>query len=172
MPNPAAAELSDRVIATPLGPMLARSDGHALRALTFLDAPAAADAPTPPAAHAILDRLEVELAAYFAGTLRAFTIPFAPVGTPFQHAVWNALVQIPAGRTRSYAAVAAAIGRPSATRAVARANATNPLAIVIPCHRVIGRDGTLTGYAGGLNRKQRLLDLERAGCPEPASLFG
>ena len=83
------------------------------------------------------------------------------MGTPFQLKVWRALRRIPAGRTRSYSELAACIGRPEAVRAVARANGDNRLAIIVPCHRVIGADGKLTGYGGGLWRKQRLLDLER-----------
>lgn len=111
--------------------------------------------------HAILDRAERELAAYFTGTLRRFTIPLAPEGTPFQRAVWAALATIPFGETRSYSDVARAVGRPRAVRAVGAANGRNPLALVLPCHRVIGVSGALTGYAGGLDRKEWLLAHER-----------
>lgn len=107
-----------------------------------------------------LEVLERELASYFAGALQEFTVPVAPVGTDFQRAVWAELRRIPYGTTISYATLAERIGRPTACRAVAGANGDNRLAIVIPCHRVIGKDGTLTGYGGGLWRKQRLLELE------------
>lgn len=109
----------------------------------------------------LLDRAIDEMDEYFAGKRIAFDIPLAPEGTPFQHEVWNALRAIPFGETRSYMDVAAAIGKPRAVRAVGAANGRNPLGIVVPCHRVIGADGSLTGYAGGMERKKFLLDLER-----------
>lgn len=103
------------------------------------------------------------LDAYFAGDLAALErIEVEPFGTPFQDAVWRALRRVPAGATASYAAIARAIGRPTACRAVGAANGANPIPIVVPCHRVIGTDGTLTGYAGGLERKRWLLAHERA----------
>lgn len=102
-----------------------------------------------------------ELRAYFAGELRQFSLPLAPVGTPFQLDVWNALRAIPYGETRSYGELAARIGRPSAVRAVGAANGANPLPIVVPCHRVIGSNGSLTGFGGGIPLKQALLELER-----------
>ena len=108
----------------------------------------------------IHDRLGVELAEYFTGVRRHFETPMLVPGTPFQVTVWSGLQLIPFGETRSYAQQAAAIGKPEAVRAVARANGANRIAILIPCHRVIGADGKLTGYGGGLWRKQRLLDLE------------
>jgi methylated-DNA-[protein]-cysteine S-methyltransferase len=101
-----------------------------------------------------------QLAEYFAGHRRVFDLPLAPRGTPFQRAVWQALGTIPFGGTCSYADVAERIGRPGAARAVGAANGRNPIAIIVPCHRVIGRDGSLTGYAAGLARKRRLLDHE------------
>lgn len=97
---------------------------------------------------------------YFAGARRAFDLPLDPSGTPFQLAVWAALRTIPYGETRSYRDIALQIGRPTALRAVARASAANPLPIVVPCHRVIGADGALRGYAGGLALKRALLELE------------
>jgi methylated-DNA-[protein]-cysteine S-methyltransferase len=100
--------------------------------------------------------------AYFAGELERFDLPLAPHGTPFQRGVWDAVSAIPYGRTASYSEIAAAVGRPSACRAVGAANGRNPLAIVVPCHRVVGAAGALTGYGGGLERKRALLDLERA----------
>ncbi len=110
---------------------------------------------------AITDRLEGELAEYFSGHRAAFTLRLSPLGTPFQRQVWDALQRIPAGETVSYASLAACIGRPEAARAVAAANGANPVALLIPCHRVIGADGQLTGYGGGIWRKERLIALER-----------
>jgi methylated-DNA-[protein]-cysteine S-methyltransferase len=103
-----------------------------------------------------------QLDAYFSGGLTVFSLPLRPAGTDFQRAVWKALLDIPYGRTQSYAGIASALGRPRACRAVGMANSKNPLSIIIPCHRVIGSDGSLTGYAGGLDRKKFLLGLEAA----------
>jgi len=103
-----------------------------------------------------------QLAEYFAGARHAFDLPLAPRGTGFQRLVWHALVAIPYGETRSYGQLAHAIGRPAAARAVGAANAKNPLAIVVPCHRVIGASGDLTGYAGGMDAKRWLLAHEHA----------
>lgn len=103
-----------------------------------------------------------EFDAYFAGRLQRFTLPLAAHGTAFQQAVWQALCDIPYGETRSYGDIARAIGKPSASRAVGAANGRNPLSIIVPCHRVIGQNGSLTGYAGGLEIKKVLLELE--GC--------
>jgi methylated-DNA-[protein]-cysteine S-methyltransferase len=102
-----------------------------------------------------------QLGEYFAGRRKAFELELAPVGSEFQHKIWALLVGIPFGETRSYGQLAKVIGEPNASRAVGRANATNPIPIVVPCHRVIGASGTLTGYAGGLEAKRILLDLER-----------
>ncbi|MGN5237139.1 methylated-DNA--[protein]-cysteine S-methyltransferase [Rhodococcus sp. SJ-3] len=111
-----------------------------------------------------------QLREYFDGTRTTFTIPLAPAGTEFQHTVWAALRAIEFGTTSTYGEVAAAIGRPTAVRAVAAANARNPLSIVVPCHRVIGSSGKLTGYAGGVERKLFLLEQEKriAHAPTPA----
>ncbi len=106
-----------------------------------------------------------QLRAYFAGELRTFDLPLAPSGTPFQLLVWEELRAIPYGRTRSYGEMAKRIGRPAASRAVGAANGANPLAILVPCHRVIGGNGSLTGFGGGLPAKQTLLDLEQANGP-------
>lgn len=102
-----------------------------------------------------------QLTAYFSGTRRTFDLPLSPCGTPFQTAVWQALCAIPYDEKRTYGEIAAAIGRPNACRAVGMACHVNPIAIVIPCHRVIGKSGSLTGYAGGLAVKQFLLSLEQ-----------
>ena len=102
-----------------------------------------------------------QLGEYFAGQRDAFDLPLAPTGTDFQRQVWGALAEIPYGETRSYGQIATAIGRPGAARAVGMANSRKPFSIVVPCHRVVGAGGSLTGYAGGAERKQFLLDLER-----------
>lgn len=109
----------------------------------------------------LLREAAVQLAAYFKGTLRAFELPLAPQGTAFARRVWAELLQIPYGETRSYGQIAERIGAPQAARAVGSANHRNPIAIVIPCHRVIGADGRLTGYGGGLDKKEFLLALEQ-----------
>lgn len=108
------------------------------------------------------------LAAYFEGRLRAFTVPLDLRGTPFQRQVWEALCHIPFGEVRTYAEIAELLGRPRATRAVGAANGANPVALIVPCHRVIGSNGSLTGYAGGLALKRFLLEHERQH-REPAS---
>jgi O-6-methylguanine DNA methyltransferase len=113
-----------------------------------------------PGESAIIAQLRRELDEYFGGARREFAIPLYAPGTPFQMKVWNELLRIPVGTTTTYARVASAIGHPTAVRAVARANGDNRIAILIPCHRVIGSDGSLTGYGGGLSRKKKLLDLE------------
>jgi methylated-DNA-[protein]-cysteine S-methyltransferase len=107
---------------------------------------------------------------YFAGSRRAFDLVLAPRGTVFQQAVWQALQRIPYGSTTNYRALAESLGKPGGSRAVGRANATNPIAIVVPCHRVIGANGSLTGYAGGLPIKARLLTLEGATLPLPLQM--
>jgi methylated-DNA-[protein]-cysteine S-methyltransferase len=104
-----------------------------------------------------------QLGEYFAGTRTEFTVPVAPSGTPFQRAVWRELTTIPYGQTRTYGEIARTLGGPKLTRAVGAANGRNPISIVVPCHRVVGSDGSLTGYAGGLPRKRFLLDLEARG---------
>ena len=110
--------------------------------------------------HAATDQVNAELNAYFAGDSAEFATPLALHGSAFTRDVWAALRRIPAGETRSYGQIARELDKPKAVRAVARANGANQLAIVIPCHRVIGADGSLTGYGGGLWRKQRLIELE------------
>ena len=154
-------------LATPLGPMRAVFDGPALVELAFVDASVnapvtgPAQVPTPVASH--LAALQAALDAYFSRRDVPFVVPLAPAGTPFQREVWSALRDIPYGATASYAEIARRIGRPRAVRAVGAANARNPIAICVPCHRVIGTDGSLTGYAGGLERKRALLALEARG---------
>lgn len=148
----------------PIGRLLLCAEAGALTDLRFTDGPQAA---TPPAdsvedtAYPVLAMGCTQLAEYFAGVLTHFNLPLAPKGTPFQKKVWARLARIPFGKTVSYADVAYDLGNPAAVRAVGAANGRNPISIVVPCHRVIGRDGTLTGYAGGLERKRFLLELER-----------
>ncbi len=148
------------VLESPIGELLLTGDGAAISGLHTMPRPVA------PALARRDDRAFAEAAeqlrSYFAGELEAFDLPLAPVGTPFQRRVWDALREVPYGETVTYAELAVAVGRPGAARAVGHANGRNPIAVVIPCHRVIGSDGTLTGYAGGLERKRALLDLERA----------
>lgn len=110
----------------------------------------------------VLEALQAELDRYFEGRLRSFGVPLAADGTPFQEAAWGWLRSIPYGETRTYVEGAAGVGRRSAVRAFARANGDNRLAILVPCHRILGSDGDLTGYGGGLWRKRALLDLEEA----------
>ncbi|MFF0199733.1 methylated-DNA--[protein]-cysteine S-methyltransferase [Streptomyces sp. NPDC005017] len=104
---------------------------------------------------------EEQLQAYFAGELKEFNLELRLHGTPFQRSVWEQLVRIPYGETRSYGQLADALGNPNASRAVGLANGKNPVSLIVPCHRVVGADGSLTGYGGGIARKQRLLDFER-----------
>ncbi|MEV6246586.1 methylated-DNA--[protein]-cysteine S-methyltransferase [Streptomyces sp. NPDC051742] len=111
-----------------------------------------------------------QLDAYFAGELTEFDLPLHLIGTPFQVRVWEQLLRIPYGETRTYGELAEELGNPAASRAVGLANGKNPVGIIVPCHRVIGAGGGLTGYGGGLDRKQRLLAFE-SGTPEPAGLF-
>jgi AraC family transcriptional regulator, regulatory protein of adaptative response / methylated-DNA-[protein]-cysteine methyltransferase len=157
--------------ATPLGPVLAGTTEHGVCLLEFTDRRMLEtqlrrlmqrlNCVYAPGSSNIAAQLERELDAYFAGTLREFSVPVHTHGSEFQERVWLALRAIPPGETRSYAEQARMIGAPSAVRAVARANGDNRVAIIIPCHRVIGADGRLTGYGGGLWRKQWLLDHER-----------
>lgn len=149
-------------IATPLGPLTLAATARGLAAALF-DAqrhhPGELPAPENPA-HPVLAQAAREFAEYFAGRRRHFTVPLDPQGTPFQQQVWRALLAIAPGRTTSYGALAAQLGRPAAARAVGAAVGRNPVSIIVPCHRVVGSDGALTGYAGGLPRKQALLSLE------------
>jgi len=166
------ALLSASWIDTPLGAMIAVCDNGFLHLLEFPERKALPNelkrlsrfskGSIGLGRTAITDQIELELARYFDGTSADFQTPLAFHGSPFTQQVWQALQTIPAGQTRSYSEVAAEIGRPTATRAVARANGANQIALVVPCHRVIGVDGALTGYGGGLWRKQRLIEFERA----------
>jgi methylated-DNA-[protein]-cysteine S-methyltransferase len=145
-------------VGSPLGELLLTGDGRALTGVYMDGAPGAGWRRDP----AALREAAAQLRAYFAGELRDFDLPLAPRGTPFQQEVWAALREIPYGKTITYAELAAAVGRAGAARAVGAANGRNPISVVIPCHRVIGAGGALTGYGGGLGRKRLLLDLEAA----------
>jgi methylated-DNA-[protein]-cysteine S-methyltransferase len=133
-----------------------------LRAIQFdLEPPAGGPPGGPSPQNPLLDEALSQLRAYFAGRLREFQLPLSLAGTDFQVQVWRQLQTIPYGETCSYSAIAQAIGRPLAVRAVGTANGANPIPIVVPCHRVIGANGKLVGYGGGLPLKKRLLELER-----------
>jgi methylated-DNA-[protein]-cysteine S-methyltransferase len=157
-------------IETPIGPLLAVADDDGgLRRIFFPDRRGRAH---PPEGGWVRDprpfrALRAQLGEYFAGRRRSFSLTLAPDGTEFQRATWQALTEIPYGETVSYAELARRIGRPAASRAVGAANGANPLPIVVPCHRVIGADGSLTGFGGGLPIKRALLELEGAECVAP-----
>lgn len=161
------------LLETPLGPMLAAATDDAICRLEFADRRRLEKSyvelrhrfhlPVLPGENAVLQKLQRELRDYFAGKRKTFTVPLRMCGTAFQERVWRELIRIPYGRTESYQAVAAKIGSPNAIRAVARANATNHLYLLVPCHRVIGKNGALSGYGGGVWRKRMLLELERTG---------
>lgn len=150
---------------TPVGRLLLAGDAAGLRRVHFQSGPS----PLRPPAQWHKDAAPFaparrQLEEYFGGTRRAFTLPLAPVGTEFQLAVWQALKAIPYGDTLSYAELARRVGREGSARAVGLANGANPLPIIVPCHRVIGSDGSLTGFGGGLDIKRALLMLEGAAC--------
>lgn len=145
-------------ITSPLGPLTLREEGGTLVEIAFADLAAAEETP-------LLRMAAQQLGEYFSGLRRTFNLPLSPRGTAFQQAVWAALQEIPYGQTRTYAGVARALERPRACRAVGGACHLNPLPIVVPCHRVVGAGGRLTGYAGGLARKEALLRLERSPAP-------
>jgi methylated-DNA-[protein]-cysteine S-methyltransferase len=161
------------VVRSPIGPLTLTAEAGALTAVAFETPAGYADgafagvivgavsgAAPPPPVSPVLAEASRQLAAYFAGERREFDLSLRPKGTPFQLTVWEALRRIPYGETVTYGELAATVGRPTAARAVGGANHRNPLAIVVPCHRVIGADGTLTGYAGGLSAKAALLAIE------------
>ncbi|MEO0815299.1 MAG: methylated-DNA--[protein]-cysteine S-methyltransferase, partial [Myxococcota bacterium] len=156
---------------TALGPMIAVADDTSLHLLEFADRRALGGelrrlrtrmGELSIGRTRVIDGLEAELEAFFAGRDANFETPVAWHGTELQRAVWAALLEIPVGETRSYRQIAEQIGRPTAFRAVARANGANTLAIVVPCHRVVGSDGSLTGYGGGIWRKKKLIAIERS----------
>ena len=153
-----------RHVDSPVGPLLVAASEQALAAIEFRDNrhPVRRDRTWQPGDNAVLRETERQLGEYFAGARRAFDLPLAPHGTPFQQAVWTMLATIPYGATWSYGQLARRIGKPAAVRAVGAANGRNPIPIVLPCHRVLGADGSLTGFGGGLPTKAFLLRLEGA----------
>jgi AraC family transcriptional regulator of adaptative response/methylated-DNA-[protein]-cysteine methyltransferase len=163
-------------IETPIGPMVAAANDHGVCFLEFADRRGLEGTCNDmrkrfkvavlPGENVVLKQLREELAKYFAGELRKFSVPVFVRGTPFQENVWRELQKISFGKTASYEEIATRVGNSRAVRAVARANGTNRICILIPCHRVIGKDGTLTGYGGGVWRKRLLLELEKRGGSE------
>ena len=149
---------------TPLGPLVLAASDKGLTGAWF-DAQKHFAGPAPDWRrdddHPVLREAIRQLAGYFAGTRQRFDLPCDPRGTPFQHAVWRSIAAVPYGEVVTYAALAALAGMPGAARAAGAATGRNPLSIIVPCHRIVGSDGSLTGYAGGLDRKKRLLALER-----------
>ena len=175
---------AQRVMATPIGPLTLVADEIGLRAVTWPDedgsrvglagrlkeAPAGdrgSDVPPNSRAEAVLDAAERQLVEYFEGGRSNFDLPMHLVGTEFQQEAWRALAKIPFGQTISYGEQAARLGRPKAVRAVGSANGRNPLSVVLPCHRVVGANGDLTGFAAGLDTKRWLLDHESGQAPLP-----
>lgn len=189
MGPPPGRSLALRQLKTPLGPMLAVAAVDGLVLLEFVDkdrielqlakATKVHDGPLMRCPRRgledgtlnDLDEVEDQVGAYFAGELTEFELRLIPTGTAFQQEVWKLLLRVPHGTQASYGDIADGLGKPSASRAVGAANGSNPIAIVQPCHRIVGADGTLTGYAGGLWRKRRLLELEAPATPAapPAS---
>jgi methylated-DNA-[protein]-cysteine S-methyltransferase len=158
-------------INTPLGPMIAIAEDGGIVGLDFEDAkyaPAVGPEWIEDSAYAPLCDCAAQLAEYFAGERGRFDLPLAPRGTPFQQRIWREIAKVPFGETTTYAELAARAGSPGSARAAGAATGRNPLAIVVPCHRIVGAGGSLTGYAGGLPRKQRLLTLEGASETAPA----
>jgi methylated-DNA-[protein]-cysteine S-methyltransferase len=153
--------MDETTITSPFGPIRLRADGGSLTGLAF----AAGEPAAEPARTGVLADARAQLEAYFAGERTAFDLPLAPLGTPFHLRVWELVAAIGHGETASYGELAARLGVPGAARAVGAANARNPIAIVIPCHRVVGSGGALTGYAYGVERKAGLLALERGASP-------
>ena len=156
--------LSTLTYDSPVGPLGLVADDDALIAVLWPTEAEGrvrlAETPTANTDHPVLRATASQLGEYFAGTRRSFDLPLDPSGTEFQRQVWWSLAEIPFGETSTYGKQAAAIGRPAAVRAVGAANGRNPLSIVLPCHRIVGADGKLTGFAGGLDTKRWLLDHE------------
>lgn len=148
-----------RYFETPLGKMMITGEDEVVTGMHFIDQMHAPAAPAP-SDDGAFEKAVHQICEWFAGGRREFDFDFRPSGSEFQHGVWEALKQIPYGRTVTYAAIAEAIGRPGAARACGLAIGRNPLSIVVPCHRVIGSNGKLTGYAGGVDRKKWLLEHE------------
>ncbi len=162
-----------RHVGSPVGPLLIAAETDALVAIEFQRNrhPVVRDGDWREGDNDVLREAERQLGEYFEGDRRSFALPLAPRGTPFQRSVWATLAEIPYGATWSYRDVAMHLGKPDAVRAVGAANGRNPIPIVLPCHRVIGADGSLTGFGGGLPTKAFLLRLEGAFPREEADMF-
>ena len=165
-------QLRYRTVESPIGPLTLAGDGSTLMHLRMTEQSHEPDRSgwTPAGADAFADVVE-QLNAYFAGTLTEFDVELELHGTEFQRKVWAALQAIPYGQTRSYGEIAEQIGSPSASRAVGLANGRNPISIIVPCHRVIGAAGSMTGYGGGIDRKKMLIALEKTQAPAEPTLF-
>jgi len=155
--------------ASPLGTLLLQEEDNQLTIVHFMDD--AIDAVLSTTDSPVLQKTILQLDEYFAGRRKQFDLPLSPAGTAFQQKVWQQLIQIPFAETITYLHVAKRLGNVKSIRAAASANGKNPLAIIIPCHRVVGADGKLTGYAGGLHRKQWLLEHEAKAAGKQSSLF-
>lgn len=165
------AAVYEGIIASPLGPICLAGTAAGLIRVSFQPGgPPVDTAPNAPALPGYFDQARQQLHEYFEGTRQDFSLPLAPPGTVFQQQVWQALQDIPYGTTITYQDLAQHLGKPTAARAVGSANGRNPIAIIVPCHRVIGRDGRLRGYAGGLHIKQQLLQHEGAWQPEGSNM--
>lgn len=151
--------LHSKVISSPIGQLTLIADNQFLREIRFGDD----DCATVPHSNAVLDKVNQQLQEYFDGKRKHFDVPLGPQGTEFQQQVWKTLLTVDFGELASYQDIANAIDNPKAVRAVGAANGRNPIPIIIPCHRIIGSNGKLTGYAGGLDIKDKLLTLENAG---------
>jgi methylated-DNA-[protein]-cysteine S-methyltransferase len=161
-----------RIIDSPVGPLTLAGIGSTLMHLRMVDQTHEPDrSDWQPAEGEVFADVVEQLAAYFAGDLTEFELDLNLAGTEFQRKVWSALRAIPYGETRSYGEIAVQIGSPGASRAVGLANGRNPIGIIVPCHRVIGSTGGLTGYGGGIDRKRALLALEKSRMPADLSLF-
>lgn len=148
---------------SPLGTLYIAANDDGITVIKFLDKLSSEERHHATGNHTsceIIESAKAQLSEYFAGERTEFSLPLAAQGTKFQHAVWAALLTVKFGQTASYSDIAKQLDNPNAVRAVGAANGKNPISIVVPCHRVIGKNGTLTGYAGGLSRKQKLLALE------------
>jgi methylated-DNA-[protein]-cysteine S-methyltransferase len=167
MPSPPSEPISYTHIATPIGRLLIAGDEKSIRHIRF-ERHNAPDAGWKSGLTQPIREAAGQLEAYFARRRRSFDLPLAPEGTAFQKRVWSQLERIPFGSTVSYGELARRLGEPSASRAVGAANGANPIPIVIPCHRVVGSDGKLTGFGGGLAVKARLLELEAGQVTIPA----
>jgi methylated-DNA-[protein]-cysteine S-methyltransferase len=160
-----------RTIESPIGPLTLAGRGSVLTNLRMVDQTYEPNRAGWAQNQDVFTGAVEQLEAYFAGELTEFDVELDMHGTAFQRRVWQALLTIPYGQTRSYGEIAAQVGAPGAARAVGLANGHNPIAIIVPCHRVIGASGSLTGYGGGLDRKKTLLDLEKSRTPAELTLF-